>query len=176
MLALIQHYRLLLIGLAVAALMALASACAWQWQANAYGARLAEQDALHSDALAEIARASARLLQAQQDKRQALEQRLSLLDAQHYQELTHAQQTTDRLTADLAAARQRLSVRTTGHASGSGVPAAAVAAGLDDGAERADIHPEDARAIAAIIGDADRCAVKLSALQGWVREVAGGGG
>lgn len=176
MLALIQQYKLIAIGLAVAALMSLSAAGAWQWQANAYGARLAQQAALHSDTLGEIARASARLLQAQQERRQALETRLAALDGQHYQELTHAQQTTNRLTVDLAAARRRLSVRTTGHAHSNGVPASAGGARVDDGAERADIHPEDARAIAAITGDADRCAVKLTALQAWVEEGGKGGG
>jgi hypothetical protein len=171
MLALIQQYRLALTGLAAAALMALSAAGAWQWQANAYGKQLADQRTLHSDTLGEIARASARMLQAQQDKRQALERRLSLLDTQRYQELTHAQQNADRLSADLAAARQRLSVRTAGLASGNGVPAGTSGAGLDDGTERADIHPEDAGRIAAITGDADRCAVKLSALQEWAREI-----
>ncbi|WP_324730962.1 lysis system i-spanin subunit Rz [Pseudomonas paeninsulae] len=174
--AILAQYRLALIAAGVAALMALSAAGAWTWQANAYGKQLAVQSGLHSDTLAEIARASSRMLQAQQEKRQALETQLSALDGQHYQELTHAQQTTDRLAADLAAARQRLSVRTTGNANSNGVPAGAGAASVDDGAERADIHPEDARAIAAITGDADRCAVKLTALQGWVKEVAKGGG
>lgn len=176
MLALIQQYKLLAIGLAVAALMALSAAGAWNWQANAYGKQLAQQDALHSDTLGEIARASSRLLQAQQERRQALETRLAALDGQHYQELTHAEQTAARLTADLAAARQRLSVRTTGHANSNGVPASAGTAGVDDGSDRAEIHPAVAAELAALAGDADRCAVKLTALQAWAREVEKGGG
>lgn len=42
MLAIIQQYRLLLLGLAVATLMALSAAGAWQWQANACGAQIAD--------------------------------------------------------------------------------------------------------------------------------------
>lgn len=175
MLALIQQYKLIAIGLAVAVLMALSAAGAWNWQANAYGQRLASLELDHARTLGDISTAAAVQLKLRQAQRAELEARLSAVDRQRYQELTHAQQTTDRLTADLAAARQRLSVRTTGHAGGNGVPAGTGTARVDDGVERADIHPEDAAAIVRLTGEADRCAVKLSALQGWVVEVTKGG-
>jgi len=65
--ALPQHYRLPLLGLAVAVLMALSAAGAWQWQANAYGLQLAEQAATHAQALAD-AQAQAR---AEEQRRQS---------------------------------------------------------------------------------------------------------
>lgn len=138
-------------------------------------ARYSAAQAAHQSTLTEIANAAAAQLRTQQAQRQALETRLSQLDAQRYQELTHAQQATDRLAADLAAARQRLLVKIRPAGSG-GVPAAAGAAGLDDGADTAELHPEIAAELARLAGDADRCAVKLSALQGWVKEVTKGGG
>lgn len=59
MLALIQQYRLLLAGLAMAALMALSAYGAWQWQANAYTAQIATMQADQAQALA-TAQAQAR--------------------------------------------------------------------------------------------------------------------
>lgn len=130
------QYRLLAAGLAGAALMALAAAGAWQWQANAYGLQLAEQAALHSDTLGEIARAAARQLQAQQDKRQALEQRQAEIDSQQHQELTDAQAENERLRrlydgAD--AERKRLRIQVARTVRGDGVPAGAGPGGLGDG-------------------------------------------
>lgn len=52
MIALIQQYRLALIGLAVAGLMALSAAGAWQWQANSYGKKIANIHAAQAQALA----------------------------------------------------------------------------------------------------------------------------
>jgi hypothetical protein len=59
MLALIQQYRLLLAGLAMATLMALSAYGAWQWQANAYTAQIATMQADQAQALA-TAQAQAR--------------------------------------------------------------------------------------------------------------------
>lgn len=49
------------------------------------------QAAAHEHTLGEIARAAVRQLQAQQEKRQALELRLAALDAKEHKELTDAQ-------------------------------------------------------------------------------------
>lgn len=170
MLALIPlQYRAVAIGMVAIAL--IASGAAGGWNANGWRlkSQLERQGREHSAAMAEISRVSAQQLLAQQNQRQQLEAKLASIDQQHYQELQNAQTITDSLTADLAAARQRMSVRTTRAACSGGVPGASGPARLDDGAERADIHPEDAAAIARITGDADRCAVKLGALQEWVR-------
>lgn len=66
MIALIQQYRLVLIGLAVAALMAMSAAGAWHWQANAYGKQIADIHAAQAQAIA-IAQAQAR---AEEQRRQ----------------------------------------------------------------------------------------------------------
>ena len=172
MLGLIAQYRLLLITAGVAALMALSAAAAWQWQANTYGRQLAAAQLAHTADLALIANAASAQLRTQQAARLTLERRLSLLDAQHYQELAHAQQNTDLLTADLTAARRRLSVRIR-PASAGDVPDSAGAARVDDGAgTRAELYGSTAAGIVRVAGEADQCAVKLTALQEWARAVA----
>lgn len=138
----------------------------WRWEA-----RLATANQVHANTLAEIDRATARKLQAQQEQQADLQRRLELTEQQHYQELAHAQENTDRLRADLAADRQRLLVKVRGPASCSGVPAAHGAAGVDDGARYAELHPTTASDLAALAGDADRCAVRLKGLQAWVIEL-----
>ncbi|MFZ3118861.1 MAG: lysis system i-spanin subunit Rz [Variovorax sp.] len=136
MLAIIQQYRLLLLGLAVATLMTLSAAGAWQWQANAYGLQLAEQSSTHAHTLGEIARAAANQLQAQQDKRQALEQRQAVIDSQQHQELTDAQAENERLRrlyAGADAERKRLRIQATRPVRGDGVPTGTSAGSLGDG-------------------------------------------
>ncbi|MFP5340246.1 MAG: lysis system i-spanin subunit Rz, partial [Gammaproteobacteria bacterium] len=110
----------------------------------------------------------------QQAERLDLESRLAASDQQRYGELRHAQQEIERLSAAVADGSRRLSVRASCPASAGSVPAPTGAGRLDDGAQRADIHDEDARSIVAITGDADACAVKLTALQEWAREVTKG--
>ena len=138
----------------------------WRWEA-----RLATANQVHADTLAEIDRAMARKLQEQQEQQADLQRRLELTEQQHYQELAHAQENTDRLRADLAADRQRLLVKVRGSAGCSGVLAATGTAGVDDGARYAELHPTTAADLAALAGDADRCAVRLKGLQAWVIEL-----
>jgi prophage endopeptidase len=174
MIALLKQYKLIALGVAVLALMALSAAGAWQWQGNAYGKRLADQATSHETFLRQVAEANAAVILKQQAERQDLEVRLAANDQQRYGELRHAQQEIERLSAAVADGSRRLSVRASCPASAGSVPAAASAGRLDDGAQRADIHEEDARRIVAITGDADACAVKLTALQEWAREVTNG--
>ena len=133
------------------------------------GAQLADLRADHAVELQRLADTNAAALADQQQARQHLEQQLAAIDTQRYQELTHAQQNTDRLAADLAAARQRLRVRID-PASCPGLSATTGAAGLDDGAgARADLHPADAAALVRVTGRADECRARLTALQVWAR-------
>ncbi len=135
------------------------------------GAELADLSARHAVELQRLADTNAAALAAQQQARQHLEQRLAAIDTQRYQELTNAQQNTERLAADLAAARQRLRVRID-PASCPGLPTATGTAGLDDGAgARADLHPADAAALVRVTGRADECRARLTALQEWARSV-----
>jgi len=124
--------------------------------------------------LRQVAEANAAVILKQQAERQDLESRLAANDQQRYGELRHAQQEIDRLSAAVADGSRRLSVRASCPAAAGDVSAATGAGRLDDGSQRADIHEEDARRIVAITGGADACAVKLTALQEWAREVTKG--
>ena len=124
--------------------------------------------------LRQVAEANAAVILKQQAERQDLESRLAANDKQRYGELRHAQQEIERLSAAVADGTRRLSVRASCPSAAGCVPAATGSGRLDDGSQRADIHEEDARRIVAITGDADACAVKLTALQEWAREVTRG--
>jgi len=124
--------------------------------------------------LRKVAEANAAVIRKHQAERLALEQHLATLDQQRYGELRHAQQEIERLSAAVADGTRRLSVRASCPAAAGSLSAATGAGRLDDGSQRADIHEEDARRIVAITGDADACAVKLTALQEWAREVTKG--
>ena len=150
-----------------AALAALCFGAGWVVQGWRLGDELSAKSASHAKTLSDISAAAAVALSAQQAKQIELANHLAALDAQHYQELIHAQSVTSALSADLAASRKRLSVRTSG-SSCPRAPTGADSARLDDGAERADLHPATAASAVAIAGEADQCAVKLTALQAWV--------
>ncbi len=128
----------------------------------------------HQAHLRQVAEANAAVILKQQAERLDLESRLAASDQQRYGELRHAQQEIERLSAAVADGSRRLSVRASCPAAASGLSAATGTGRLDDGGQRADIHEEDARRIVAITGDADACAVKLTALQEWAREVTKG--
>ncbi|MNC41587.1 Bacteriophage lysis protein [compost metagenome] len=133
------------------------------------GVELSDLRAGHAQQLERNAAAQAAAIAEQQQIRAQLEQQLAAIDQQRYQELTHAQTTTDALAADLAAARQRLRVRID-PASCPSLSAATGAAGLDDGAgARADLHPSAAAGVVRVTGRADQCRARLTALQEWVR-------
>jgi len=166
------QYRLIVAGFAVLSLMALSATGAWKWQANSYDARLAKQITEHKNFLRRVAEANAAVILKQRDERIDVEHRLATLDLQRYGELRHAQQEIERLSAAVADGSRRLSVRASCPASAGSVSATTDSGSLDDGAQRADIHEEDAGRIVAITGDADACAVKLAALQEWVRAVS----
>lgn len=160
--------RLVLAG--VAMLLAAAGGAVvngWRWEA-----KLAMANKVHADTIAEIDHATSRQLQAQQEQQADLQRRLELTEQQHYQELIHAQENADRLRADLAADRQRLLVKVRSPASCGAVPATTGAAGVDDGAQYAELHPATAADLAALAGDADRCAVKLQGIQEWVLKLS----
>ncbi len=161
MIALILRFTPLIIGAVIAA------GAAWTIQGWRLGAEIETLQRVHADTLAEISRVAARQFQAQIDRHKEQSSEIALLDQRHYQELQDAQQNSVRLSADLAATRQRLSVRVQ-RCSASHLPAIASTASLDDGAQRAELYPEDAAALATITGDADHCAVKLSGLQDYV--------
>tara|TARA_R110000764_G_scaffold2641_5_gene11486 strand:+ start:19061 stop:19606 length:546 start_codon:yes stop_codon:yes gene_type:complete len=158
----------------VAVLVGSGFAVAWKWQAANGAAALATAQNLHAITLGEITRAAAGQLQRQQQRANELQQQLGELDNKHYAEMTDVQQDNTLLAADLATAKQRLSVRLASPASGAGgVPAGNAATSLDDGAgARADIHPATAADLVRVTARADECRSRLTGLQTWARLVA----
>ncbi len=161
-----------LIGIAAALLAAFCAA--WMIQGWRLGGQMSEMQAEWAETLRKTAEANAAVILKQQAERQDLEGRLAANDQQRYGELRHAQQEIERLSAAVADGTLRLSVRASCSAGAGGVSASTGSGRLDDGSQRADIHEEDARRIVGITGDADACAIKLTALQEWAREVTKG--
>ncbi|WP_037005901.1 lysis system i-spanin subunit Rz [Pseudomonas chlororaphis] len=160
---------LVLAGLLIAA----GAGVAWKVQDWRYGKQLAEQARLHQDDLAAISSAAATQQRADQDKRLALEQRLSTADKSHYQELTNAQKYQARLRDRLATADLRLSVLVDAAdtASGCAVPATPATVGVVHGAARARLDPAHAQRIIGITDDGDQGLIALQACQAYVRAI-----
>nr|WP_314638120.1 lysis system i-spanin subunit Rz [uncultured Pseudomonas sp.] len=160
-----------LIGVLALALVAAGSA--WRVQDWRYGKQLAEQAGLHQDDLTAISNAAAVQVRADQDKRQALEQRLVDSDQTHHKELTDAQTKQDRVRDSLATAELRLSVLldATDPASGCSMPAGTETFGVVHGGTRARLDPAHAQRIVAITDAGDQGLIALKACQAYVREV-----
>ena len=161
------------IALAVLLMVAVAGAT-WKVQDWHYGKQLAEQKGLHDNDLTAISNAAVDQVRTAQDKRLALEQRLSTSEQTHYKELSDAQTNQDRLRDRLATADLRLSVLldTTDPASGCSVPAGTEAGGVVHGGTRARLDPAHAQRIIAITDTGDQGLIALAACQAYVREVS----
>ncbi|MCG6541902.1 lysis protein [Pseudomonas sp. KSR10] len=170
MIALFKQYKLIAAGV-VLALAFGAGMVVRGWWAAAIISDLKAEHAAYREA---ISSEHAQKLVVLAGEQQALQNRISAMDQQRYGELRHAQQEIERLSAAVADGSRRLSVRASCPASAGSVSASTGTGRVDDGAQRADIHPADAGRIVAITGAADACAVKLSALQDWARSVANG--
>jgi hypothetical protein len=164
-----------LIGLLVLALMLVVGAAvgAWMVQDWRFGNQLAEQAGLHKDDLSAISNAAAAQVRSDQDKRLALEQRLSVSDQTHHKELTDAQTNQARLRARLATSDLRLSVLlvATDPASGCSMPAGTETVGVVHGGTRARLDPAHAQRIIGITDAGDQGLIALAACQSYVREV-----
>ena len=109
----------------------------WKVDAWRYGKQLAEQSAAYQADLTAISNAAADQVRVDQDKRLALEQRLSASDQTHHKELTDAQNNQARLRDRLATSDLRLSVvLAEDSAGGCSVPAATGAGGVVHGGAR----------------------------------------
>ncbi|MCU1773346.1 lysis protein [Pseudomonas sp. 13B_3.2_Bac1] len=155
-------------------LAASAAALAWQFQDWRYGRQLAEQARQHADTLNQLTSAAATAQQAEQDKRLALEQRLTASEQTHYRAMSDAQRDQDRLRDRLATADLRLSVLIDAGdaAPGCGMPAATGPGGVDHAAVRARLDPAHAQRIIAITDTGDRGLIALQACQAYVRALA----
>ena len=145
----------------------------WKVQDWRYGKQLAEQAGLHQGDLDAITRAAAAQVRADQDKRLALEQRLSISEQSHYKELSDAQKNQDRLRDRLATADLRLSVilDASDSASACSVPAATEAGRVVHGGARVRLDPAHAQRIIAITDAGDQGLIALAACQAYVREL-----
>ncbi|MFL6609296.1 MAG: lysis system i-spanin subunit Rz [Pseudomonas sp.] len=144
---------------------------AWRLQDWRYGRQLAQLAQSQSETLNQITQAAAMQQKAEQEKRLALEQRLSNSEQTHYRALSDAQRDQDRLRDRLATADVRLSVLLDADdvAAGCAVPAAAGTSRVDHGAPRARLDPAHARRIIAITDEGDRGLIALQACQAYVR-------
>ncbi|WP_286799315.1 lysis system i-spanin subunit Rz [Pseudomonas sp. UBA4034] len=167
-------HRLLANGVLLAVLTGTSGALAWQVQAWRYGQQLERQARLHVDGLNQQIRAAAALQQAEQDKRLALEQRLSASEQTHYRVLNDVQRDQSRLRDRLATADLRLSVlldatATTGNDS---VPATTAAGSVVHGTTRAKLDPAHAQRIIGITDAGDQGLIALAACQAYAKEVS----
>jgi len=167
-------YRLIAVGVLLAALVGGSAASAWKVQDWRYGKQLAEQAGLHKDDLIAISNAAADQVQTAQVKRLALEQRLSASEQTHYKELSDAQTNQARLRDRLATADLRLSVLldATDAASGDTVSAATPTGGMVHGGTRAQLDPAHAQRIIGITDAGDQGLIALAACQAYAEEVS----
>ena len=157
----------------VLALLLLMAGATWKVQDWRYGKQLAEQSGAHQADLTAISNAAAAQVRADQEKRQALEQRLAASDQTHHEALTNAQRDQARLRDRLATSDLRLSVLIAeDSASGCSVPAGTGAGGVVHGGARARLDPAHAQRIIGITGDGDQGLIALAACQAYVREVS----
>ena len=144
---------------------------AWQFQDWRYGRQLAEQARLNAETLNQLTQAAATAQQAEQDKRLALEHRLSASEQIHFRKISDAQRDQDRLRDRLATSDLRLSVllEATDVAKSCDVPTTSSAGGVDHAAVRARLDPAHAQRIIAITDTGDRGLIALQACQAYVK-------
>ena len=112
-------------------------------------------------------------MRADQDKRLALEQRLSASDQTHHKELSDAQTNQARLRDRLATSDFRLSVLLADDSADCcSVPASTGAGGVVHGGARARLDPAHAQRIIAITDAGDQGLIALAACQSYAREVS----
>ena len=159
-----------LLALVVLALMLGTGACAWIWQANSYGKKLAEQKSTFDTDLTSIANAGAAQSRQALAKQQSAEQALAVLDQKATEEKTNALAENDKLRADVASGARRLRIAGSCRADSGNVPGTASTTSLGNGGA-VELAPAAGRAVfdirAGII--ADQAALK--ALQAYVTNV-----
>lgn len=127
---------------------------------------------LKSDQAAEQSKAVKTIndkLVAEQERTATLQADLAAQDIKYTGILKNVIDSADARIADLESGRSGMSVTVRNPVRSNPVSAGPSASGVDDGTYRAEILPATAARIAGIGKDADRCAVKLSALQDWVK-------
>lgn len=166
-------HKLILLLVLIVSLTAGSAVATWQVQGLRFSRQLTEQAGLHKDELALISNMAAAQARADQDKRLALEQRLSASDQIHYKELTDAKTKEARLRDSLATSDLRLSVLLAeDSAGGCSMPTSPGASGLVHGRARARLDPAHAQRIIGITDAGDQGLIALAACQAYVKEVS----
>lgn len=154
-------------------LMLLTAGGVWKVQDWRYGKQLAEQAGLHQDDLTAISNAAAAQVSADQDRRLALEKRLSASEQTQYRKLSDAQKDQARLRDRLATSDLRLSVLLNEDpVRGCSVSAATEAGGVVHGGTRARLDPAHAQRIVGITDAGDQGLIALAACQAYARNVS----
>ena len=124
----------------VLALLLVTAGATWKVQDWRYGKQLAEQSGAYQSDLTTISNAAALQQRTEQEKRLALEQRLTASDHTHHEVLTNEQKKQARLRDRLATSDLRLSVLIAEDSTGGcSVPAGTGAGGVVHGGARADL-------------------------------------
>jgi hypothetical protein len=167
-------YKLKLALIGILALLLITAGGIWKVQDWRYGKELVEQAGLYRSDLNIISKAATAAQRTEQDKRLALEQRLSASEQSHYKELSDAQTNQARLRDRLATSDLRLSVLLDGtdSAGGCSVPAGTGAGGLVHGGTRARLDPAHAQRIIEITDAGDQGLIALAACQAYAKEVS----
>ncbi|WP_433770926.1 lysis protein [Pseudomonas putida] len=154
-------------------LVLVSAAGAWQVQDWRYGQQLAELVRLHQADLNAISNAASTQARADQEKRLALEQRLSVSDQNHYKELSDVQTNQARLRDRLATVDLRLSVLLAEDSTaGCSVPAGTGAGGVVHGGTRAQLDSAHAQRIIGITDAGDQGLIALAACQAYAKAVS----
>ena len=167
-------YRLLAVCALLAVLVGGSAAITWQVQDWRYGQQFEHQARLQAENLNQLAITAAAQQRAEQDKRLALEQRLSVSEKTHYRALSDAQRDQGRLRDRLATADLRLSVllKATADTGNGSVSATTATSGVDHGPARAELDPAHAQRIVAITDEGDRGLIALQACQAYAKTVS----
>lgn len=157
-------------GLPYIAALLVGATGAWMWQANSYGAIIANNEASRQADLTLIANAGAAQARQALEKQQAAEQALATLDQKAQKEKTDALAENDKLRSAVASGARRLRIAGSCSAGSGNVSGATGSAGLGD-AGAVELSGASGRTVldirAGII--ADRAA--LEALQAYVLNV-----
>ena len=147
---------------------------AWEWQANAYGQKLATQESAHQTMLTNLANGNSELILAEQGRRIALEQWLAASDQTHYRVLTDAKSNQARLRDRLATTDLRLSVllAATDSTHCNAMQVTTSPGGVVHGTTRAQLDPAHTQRIIGITGDGDQGLIALQACQAYAKEVS----
>lgn len=171
------QYKVGLIAVTLAVLMALAGAAGWGINGWRLASQVAEaktetanERSVHQADLAAISNAAAQQVTQALAKQQKAQQALADLDRKHSEEMQNAKDENDRLRGDVADGRRWLQLKASCPTNSSNVPNAAGASGLADGAgPRLDDAAE--RDYWRLRDDITTARNQIAGLQGYIRKV-----